>query len=959
MSIHAVIFDLDGVLTDTSEYHYQAWQRLADEEHLPFNRQINEQLRGVSRQRSLEIILDGRPIKPAKLAEMMSRKNDYYVELLQGLTAENLFPGTLTILQTLKDRNIKLAVGSVSKNARFVLERLDIIHYFDVVADGHSVTQTKPAPDLFLFAARQLGVSPYQCVVVEDAASGIEAALAAGMWAVGIGTRKRVGRAHAYFADMEALNKADLEMVIAELKNVQQGWLIEENEYIPTNLGHKETIFTTGNGYLCSRGVYEERHPAETRATFIHGVFDDAPISFTELVNIPDWTNLEVFVAGERFSLSEPEGEILNYRRQLNLRNGILSRQVTWRSPQGRLMRLEFERWCNFANQHLVGLHCTITPLNFSDQIEVRTGLMGHIDNQGLRHVDILEQGRADDLFWLRSRTRHTHIEIGQAMRTTVRGGPAPKAITHMACPAWGQPTDFISATVAVGQQLTISKEVAITTSREGGDPLQRAITLLQTEHAHDLIMAENERAWAKNWAVCNVVIEGDPEAQLAIRFSIFQLLIAAPRNDERVSIGAKTLSGYGYRGHVFWDTEIFVLPLFIFTQPKIARNLLMYRYHNLAGARGKAATNGFEGAQFPWESAIDGTEVTPRWVPRFDDPGHLIRIWPGDIEIHITADIAYASWLYWQISGDDDWLRDYGAELILDGAIFWGSRVEKGADGFYHLSNVIGPDEYHDHVNDNAFTNQMAAWHLQTALAILDWLRQQSPAKHAELVERLDLSAERRQYWVEVSRRMFVNEDANGLIEQFSGFFDLPDADITVLRDPTRTQSMQTILGIEGANRSQVIKQPDVLMLQYLLRARYSLEEIRVNWDYYHPRTDHEHGSSLGPATTAILACLMGEPEEGYIHFMHAARTDLQDNRLNAKDGIHGASAGALWQAVVFGFAGLTLEAEEYHFSPRLPKHWTRLAFALEIRRQKMWVEIKPGQTVEVKLETKRSRLP
>ncbi len=958
MSVHAVIFDLDGVLTDTSEYHYQAWQRLADEEHLPFNRQINEQLRGVSRQRSLEIMLDGRPVEPAKLAEMMNRKNGYYVELLSDITAENLLPGALTVLQTLKDRNVKLAVGSASKNARVVLERLGISPYFDVVADGHSVTQTKPAPDLFLFAARQLETSPHQCVVVEDAASGIEAALAAGMWAVGIGPRERVGRAHACFADMQTLNDAGLETVIAELESVRQGWLIEENEYTPADLGRKETIFTTGNGYLCSRGVYEERHPAETRTTFIHGIFDDTPISFTELANIPDWTNLEIFVAGEHFSLSKPEGKILNYHRQLDLRSGILSRQVTWRSPRGRLIRLEFERWCNLANPHLVGLHCTITPLNFSGQIEVRTGLMGHVDNQGLRHIDILDQGRADDLLWLRSQTRHTHIEIGQVMRTTARG-PAPESITYMACPAWGQPTNLISATVAVGQQLTVSKEVAITTSREGDDPLQRAIALLQTEHDRDLIMAENEKAWAENWAAGDVVIEGDPEAQLAIRFNIFQLLIAAPKNDERVSIGAKTLSGYGYKGHVFWDTDIFVLPLFTFTQPRIARNLLMYRYHNLAGARDKAAANGFEGAQFPWESAADGTEVTPRWVPRFEDPSQLIRIWPGDIEIHITADIAYASWLYWQVSGDDDWLRDYGAELILDGAVFWGSRVEKGADGFYHLSDVIGPDEYHDHVDDDAFTNRMAAWHLQTALAILDWLHRQSPAKHAALVKHLDLSAERRQHWAEVSRRMFINEDANGLIEQFSGFFDLTDADIAVLRDPARTRSMHAILGIEGANQSQVIKQPDVLMLQYLLRDRYSLEEIRTNWGYYHPRTDHEYGSSLGPATTAILACLMGKPEEGYAHFMHAARTDLQDNRLNAKDGIHGASAGALWQAVVFGFAGLTLEPEGYHFSPGLPGHWTRLAFALEIRSQKLWVEIKPGQAVKIKLETKKSRLP
>ncbi len=949
MTIHAVIFDLDGVLTDTSEYHYQAWQRLADEENLPFDQQINERLRGVSRQRSLEIILDGRSVTPTKFSEMTERKNRYYVESLQEISAENLLPGALTILQALKARNVKLAVGSASKNARFVLERLDIFRIFDVIADGHSVTQSKPSPDLFLFAAQQMDAAPAQCVVVEDATSGIEAALAAGMWALGIGPQERVGRAHACFVDTLALSDANLGAVIDDLESARQGWLIEENEHAPASLGHRETIFTTGNGYLCSRGVYEERYPAETRTTFIHGIFDDMPISFTELVNVPDWTNLELFIEGERFSLADVEGEIVAYQRQLDLRTAILSRQVTWRSPNGRLVRLEFERWCSLANHHLAGLRCTITPLNFSGKIEVHTGLMGHTDNQGVRHVDILDQGHADGLIWLRSQTRHTHIELGQAVRTMVHG-PAAEAITRTICQAWGQPIDVISATVEVGQQLTIFKEMGIASSREGDNPLQRATAMLQSENSHDQMLAENKKAWAENWAATDVIIEGDREAQLAARFSLFQLLIAAHRNDERVSIGAKTLSGYGYRGHAFWDTEIFVLPLFTFTQPHIARNLLMYRYHNLAGARAKAAANGFEGAQFPWESAADGVEVTPRWVPHFDDPTRLLRIWPGDIEIHITADIAYASWLQWQVSGDDGWLRDYGAELILEGAVFWGSRVEKEDDGFYHLRDVIGPDEYHDHVDDNAFTNQMAAWHLQTALDILAWLRQQSPARYSELVESLDLSAKRLQHWAEVSRRMFVNKTADGLIEQFSGFFDLCDTDIAVLRDPARTQSMQTILGIEGANQSQVIKQPDVLMLQYLLRDRYALEEIRVNWDYYHSRTDHEHGSSLGPTVTAILACLMGDAEEGYDHFMHAARTDLQDNRLNAKDGIHGASAGGLWQAVVFGFAGLTLEPEGYRFSPRLPAHWSRLAFALQLRGQDLWVEIHPGKPVDVR---------
>lgn len=947
MTVKAIIFDLDGVLTDTAEYHYQAWKRLAEEESLPFDRQINEQLRGVSRRRSLEIILGDRAVSPDDFDGMMARKNRYYVESLHGLTAGNLLPGVMPVLQALKAAGVKLAVGSASKNAGLVLERLGIAPLFDAIADGNSVDQTKPAPDLFLFAARELlDVPPAECVVVEDAAAGIEAALAAGMWAVGIGPAGRLARAHLQFPDMEALSRIDLPAAIARLEADRAGWVLVETDLALDRLAHKETLFTTGNGYLCARGAYEERYLAETRTTFVHGVFDDMPISFTELANVPDWTNLEIAVEGERFALDAPQSECVVYRRELDLRTAVLGRQITWRSPAGRLVRLEWERWCSLANPHLTHLHCAVTPLNFSGQVEIRTGLMGHTDNEGLRHMEILGQGEADGLVWLHTRTRRTGIAIGQAVRVTA-DGLAP--VSRNLCPAWGQPTVVLSAAVEVGQRLAVAKTAAIVTGRDSDDPLSRALETLRAETDLDRAQRAHAAAWAAEWAASDVIIDGDPSLQLAARFNLYHLLIAAPRRDDRVSIGAKTLSGYGYRGHVFWDTEIFMLPYFALTQPHIARNLLMYRYHNLPGARAKAAAAGCRGAQFPWESAAGGTEVTPRWVPHFSDPTQLVRIWPGDIELHITACVAYGAWLYWRATGDDDWLRDFGADLILEGAAFWADRVEQEADGFYHLRDVIGPDEYHDHVDDNAFTNRMVAWHLQTALDLLDWLQANAPARHARLVERLELTADRLGRWAAIVERMFVNRRDDGLIEQFSGYFDRQEADLAVLRDPARQKSMQVILGIDGANASQVLKQPDALMLQYLLRDRYAPEEIRVNWDYYHPRTDHEHGSSLGPAITAALACLLGDPEEAYTHFHRAARTDLDDTRLNTADGIHAASAGGVWQALVFGFAGLTLTEEGYDFRPRLPARWRRLAFALQVRGDKLWVEIEPGQPAAV----------
>jgi kojibiose phosphorylase len=407
------------------------------------------------------------------------------------------------------------------------------------------------------------------------------------------------------------------------------------------------------------------------------------------------------------------------------------------------------------------------------------------------------------------------------------------------------------------------------------------------------------------------------------------------------VNIGAKTLSGFGYRGHSFWDTEIFMLPLFIYTAPAIAKNLLNYRFRNLPGARQKAHENGFEGAQFPWESADDGREVTPSWVPDFYDRNKMVRIWTGDIEIHISADIAYAAYQYWKLTGDDQWLIDTGSELILDTAKFWASRAEwNPKKGSYEYRDVIGPDEYHEHVDNNAMTNRMAQWNLETAFELLDWLKLNAPEKGKSLIVRLDLSDKRLAHWKDVIKKVWLNIDSNGLFEQFNGFYQRKFIDLTTMEP--RDESVQVIFGIEGTNETQVIKQPDVVILLYLLRPYYSDEVVKVNYDFYTLRTDHSYGSSLGPSIQAIMACEVGKQDEAYEHFIRAVRADLRDIRGNAGDGIHGASAAGTWQAVVFGFGGLHVSKDEWKITPRLPKHWRRLAFKFFYKGKLQEVDIR-----------------
>ena len=704
-----------------------------------------------------------------------------------------------------------------------------------------------------------------------------------------------------------------------------KNWMISETSFDAEVLRSHETIFTQGNGYLSTRGTFEEYYPGEQRTTFVHGVFDKIPILFSELVNFPDWLNLEVVLDGEWFTLSE--GKILAFERHLDLHTGLLQRSVRWSSPKGRITLLRFKRFTSLANNHLACLQVQVTAENYSGTVEFRGGLDSAVDNLGCTHWDWTEQGGKEDMCWLGMRTRSTGIATGMAARLSV------SALGGMESGSWngrGHPTLVVRGQIQSGQTAHLEKVVSIYTSRDTKNTLDAARAALNPlpEFAWEGLWQEHARCWEKEWEKCDILIEGDSEAQLSVRFNLYHLLIAAPRTDDQVNIGAKTLSGYGYRGHVFWDTEVFMLPFFTFTQPNIARNLLSYRYHRLPGAREKAAENNFDGAQFPWESAGDGWEVTPTWVPNADSRSQIIRIWTGDIELHISTDIAYAFWQYWLLNRDDGFLLDRGAEVIFETARFWASRLEwDQARGKYILTDVIGPDEYHDHVDNNAFTNYVVSWHLHQAVRTANQIRTQDSQAAQELLERLELDDETLNRWAQKADRIFLPMDEEtGLIEQFEGYFNRDDIDLASL-EPRRV-SVQDLLGIQRASQTQVLKQPDVMMLMYLLQDVFPPEVFRANYEYYTPRTDWSYGSSLGPSIQAILATRMDRPEEAYKSFLRAARVDLDDLRNNTKDGIHGASAGGVWQAVVFGFAGLKVTPEGWSLHPKLPSHWKRLIF-------------------------------
>jgi kojibiose phosphorylase len=928
--LEAIIFDLDGVITDTAEYHFRAWKRLADEEGIPFTRADNEKLRGVSRRESLRILLAGREISEEKASEWMARKNSYYQEMITGLGSEDLLPGVASLLTELQEKNYKVAIASASRNAGEVIERLGIESLLDGCADGNSVERQKPAPDLFLYAARLLDVHPASCLVVEDAASGIRAAKRAGMIAVGLGPKERVGEADVVFPNLDGVTVADLTQVST--------WRVTEASFIPNRQHHSESIFTQGNGYLGTRGSFEEGFPDDRGATFIHGLWDDVEIGVTELANSPDWTTLEVWINDHRFSMEQ--GTVEDYARYLDLQSGVLWRRLRWTpSSGGGQFDLFFERFPSLDDPHVMALRVQVQALDASASVEIRTSLDSQVDNEGRPHWEIISQSSNHQIACLELSTLSTQKTI--AMSTQLQTTHADAGME-----TWdilGKPGITLQAKLDQGDSLIVDKFVAVYSSRDLEDPVAAAQEKVKeaSQVGYEDLREKNQVTWQDFWAKSDVIIEGDDEAQLSIRHALFQLRIAASTEDEHVSIGAKTLSGFGYRGHVFWDNEIFVLPFFTYTQPELARNMLMYRWHTLQGARNKAAENGFEGAQFAWESAETGDEVTPRWVPDWEDPSKSIRIWTGDIQIHISADIAYAILQYWQVSGDDAFMRDVGAPIILETALFWGSRAET-LDAGYAIRQVIGSDEYHEHVDNNAFTNGMVRWHLDKAIEVREWLQQKFPENAEALDRQLKLSDATVSIWKDIAAKLkFRQDQKTGLIEQFDGFFQLQEVEWEKFEG--RTESMQSLLGIDGANQRQVLKQADVIMLLCLLRDQFDRKIWRANWDYYNPRTDHSYGSSLSPAIHAWAACEIGEPDLAYEHFMRAARADLENIRGNAGDGIHAASAGGMWQALVFGFAGLQLTEDGYSIKPKLPSHWDRLNFKFVHQGEWHEVEIKP----------------
>jgi trehalose/maltose hydrolase-like predicted phosphorylase len=680
-------------------------------------------------------------------------------------------------------------------------------------------------------------------------------------------------------------------------------WLFVEEGFTLAREHELESLFAIGNGYAGSRASLAEGSALSAPATVVAGVFDSAMVP--GLVPVADWTRLLVAIDGRPLRLDQ--GRNLEHRRMLDMRQGMLWRE--WRHPDGagRITGLRELRFASLADRHLLIQSVTLTAEDYRAAVSIDAAPSGPTIN-----------------------VRNSGVTVAASVQTR---------LIHAADSSAGStepPADHLRLEIGPGEICRLDRVVALHTSRDASEPLETARRHAQRA-IEDIagITAQHRDAWLARWKTSDIQVAGDSAAQRALRLAIYHLVSAANPRDDRVSIGARGLSGTAYKGHVFWDTDIFMLPFFTLTYPEAARALLMYRYHTLPGARAKAARLGYRGALYAWESTDSGDEVTPPFVVAPD--GEVIRILTGEQEQHISADVAFAVWGYWEATGDECFVIEAGAEILIETARFWASRATREKDGRYHIRGVIGPDEYHETVDDNAYTNGLARWNLQVAAEVARLGAEHWPDQWRALSRRLGLGSEEPREWLHVARNLYTGfDEQTGLFEQFQGYFALDDIDLAAFA--SRTAPMDVLLGRERIRRSKIIKQPDVVMLIYLLWEQLAPEVRRVNFEYYEPRCGH--GSSLSPAIHALLAARLGKIALAERYFRQAAEIDLANNMGNAAGGIHAAAMGGLWQTAVFGFAGLRLTREGPEPRPNLPPSWRSLSMRVHWRGR--WHDIK-----------------
>ncbi|RXJ01341.1 glycoside hydrolase family 65 protein [Anaerobacillus alkaliphilus] len=727
-------------------------------------------------------------------------------------------------------------------------------------------------------------------------------------------------------------------------------WTITRNDLTNIELLNIESLFSIGNGYLGVRGNFEEGYGddmSSVRGTYINAFHDVTKITYGEklyafpetqqkLLNIIDSQTIYIYLGEgddrELFSLFD--GEILSYERMLHLDRGFTERKVHFLTPKGKEIKLLFRRFVSFAIKELFVIDIQIEPVNFTGKVELGSIINGDVANYTNPKDPRVSAGHAKRLTveQVKQKDIYSYIEV-----KTMESNLSSSCLTsHHLNTDYKEKIHTREKSIEVVYTFDLCKPVQLTKYNVYTDTLRHENDLFQAGlKIHNGIIEENvislmeqQKQYLDNfWSTADVQIHGDDHVQEGIRFNLYHLLQSAGR-DQKSNIAAKGLSGEGYEGHYFWDTEIYLNPVFIMTHPEIAKNLLLYRYYILDGARARAREMGHsKGALFPWRT-IAGTECSP-FFPA------------GTAQYHISADIAYSFIQYYLATNDFDFLKKYGAELLIETARLW---IDTGHydQGAFKIDEVTGPDEYTCLVNNNYYTNVMAKHNLSWAFKAYDLLSKQSQDTFHELKQRLQVTNEEVLEWKKIADDMYLPYDEKlGINPQDDTFLHKAIWDF----ENTPREKYPLLLHYHPLTlyRYQVCKQADTVLAHFLLEDEQHFDTIQRSYDYYEKVTTHD--SSLSYAVFSIMAAKIGYADKAYRYFIETARLDLDNTHGNTKDGLHMANMGGTWMAIVFGFAGLRLKEEGISLAPSLPVNWSGYEFNIKYIEQVIHIKIHVDQ--------------
>ena len=990
----AVIFDLDGVITNTATLHSKAWKmsidafletqsenKYADIKPFEEEKDYLAYVDGKPRYDGVNSFLKSRNIKlefgfPTDKAgyetccALGNKKNEIFHKLLEKDGAE-VFDSTIKLVKELISNDVLVGVASSSKNCKKILETAGLSSLFPVRVDGVTSAEIglngKPEPDIFIEASNQLGVHPSRAVVVEDAESGVKAGQNGGFGLViGIARHqnehslKTMG-ADIVVSDLEEISIENIETWF-EIGLEEDMWSIRYTDYIPEQEKSRESLLSIGNGYFVTRGVTCECKSSNNHypGTYMAGVYNtlsskiaDKNIENQDLVNCPNWIFSSFKIEDEDW-VQLKDVKIIDFERRLNLRNGILSGWMLIEDKKGRQSLLETLRFVSMANRNMAALEHAVSPLNYSAKITLYTEIDGDINNQGVdrykslnqEHTKVLETGYNDKCMWVHTQTTESKIQVSVAahvyakcVNSNVHYSKKDKK-TGATC----------SAVVPENGDIAIVKIVAISQSINNNNPLKFVKSLLEKENDFELLAANTRRAWHKIWEKSDIKIEGDRKSQKLTRLHLYHMMLSfSPLiEDLDISIPARGLHGEAYRGHIFWD-ELFVLPLYNMLYPNLTKTALMYRYRRLNAAREYAVSNGYKGAMFPWQSGSDGSEQTqiihlnPKSGKWDKDNSRLQR--------HVSLAIAMNVIRYYQHTGDKVFMQNYGMEMLYEVCRFWASLAKLEKDNKYHIKGVMGPDEFHEKcgskseagLSDNAYTNIMSAWLWNKTLSLTSYFGE----KVDNLMQKIELSKEELNHWLTLCSNIYIPINKDGIIEQFSGYFNLKELDWKAYRQKyDNIYRMDRILKAEGKSTDdyKLAKQADTLMTFYNLneieiKQVFETNGIKLpenytinNFKYYFERTSH--GSSLSKLVHADLSNKWQIENEAWPLFFDALQSDYKDVQGGTTgEGIHtGVMAGSIMH-VITSFAGVNFKDYNINIDPKLPKHWLSLSCSFNFR--------------------------